>query len=290
MKKSVSLFIVLILLFSSFGVSASAASAPAKVTGVKVSDIKNDSAKLSWKAVSKATGYIIYKYISASDKFIKLTSVKKTAKTITGLKSSTKYKFCVCAYIKSDGNTYYGKKSELVSFSTKSSLSNEKVHNLYFKKLHALSKRASWGVQYYFSDMTGDGIHEMFVSYEDINTTGSCSNYKIYTYDGSKIKCILDDYDYGLSGLTVYPETKSFSAHFTGHGHESYVWYKIINGKYVNIAGKGRNSTLGGGDRDGAWNYYNELTASKYNALVNELKTGSKKIIHYSDLKTYSSY
>lgn len=80
-----------------------------KVSSASITSTYN-SATLSWKAVSGATGYQVYKY-DYSDKgwkkvkTLKAGTVKYTDKT---LKTGTKYAFKVRAYQKYNGKTYYG--------------------------------------------------------------------------------------------------------------------------------------------------------------------------------------
>ena len=140
MKRILTFALALIMVLSIFSAVSFAASAPAKVTGVKVTSVTADSAKVSWKAVSKASGYIIYKYIKNSNKYVKLATVTGTAKTIKNLKEETKYTVCVSAYKKASGKTTIGKKSELVSFTTKSeSFATKKLFYNYIRKNFTLA-------------------------------------------------------------------------------------------------------------------------------------------------------
>ena len=70
---------------------------PAKVTGLKASSVTKTSAALTWTKVAGAEKYIVYKYISSTNKYVKAATVTGTKVTIKSLKSATAYKFCVKA-------------------------------------------------------------------------------------------------------------------------------------------------------------------------------------------------
>jgi fibronectin type 3 domain-containing protein len=71
------------------------------VKNLIVSARAEDSITLSWDAVSKANGYIIYQYDTASDEYLEIASVSGKSNTtyqVTGLTGSKEYKFVVRAY------------------------------------------------------------------------------------------------------------------------------------------------------------------------------------------------
>ncbi len=71
---------------------------PSKVTGLKVSDEKVDSMKLSWSKVKGADGYNIYRYNTKKSKYDKIKSTTGTSYKVTGLEGFTSYKYVVRAY------------------------------------------------------------------------------------------------------------------------------------------------------------------------------------------------
>lgn len=102
-------------------VTASAVDAPAKVTGVKAGGITETSAVLSWKKVTNAKGYRIYKYNAKTKKYEKITTLSKntTVKyTLDGLKPDSEYKLKVRAYSKVNGKTVWGTSSAAVTVKT----------------------------------------------------------------------------------------------------------------------------------------------------------------------------
>jgi GH25 family lysozyme M1 (1,4-beta-N-acetylmuramidase)/fibronectin type 3 domain-containing protein len=74
-----------------------------------------DSITLSWDAVSKASGYIIYQYDATSDEYLEVASVSGKSNTtyqVTGLSASKEYKFVVGAYRKYNDEKLTGEASE----------------------------------------------------------------------------------------------------------------------------------------------------------------------------------
>ncbi len=89
---------------SSFNVQISAASKLAAPTGISGSTT-DTTVKLSWKAVSGADAYRVYRYNSSTKKYETLQNVSKTSCKISGLTPDTTYVFKVAALVKS-GSKY----------------------------------------------------------------------------------------------------------------------------------------------------------------------------------------
>lgn len=99
----------------------------AKTTGVKAKAVSCKTIKLTWKKVTGATGYEIYKYNSKKKKYVKTAAVKKTSYNVKKLKADKAYRFKVRAYIVQDGKTYYGSFSQSVKKKTQKSDSQKIV-------------------------------------------------------------------------------------------------------------------------------------------------------------------
>lgn len=93
------------------------ATKPAKVTSLKAS-LTSNSVTLTWKKVSGATGYTVYKYDASTKKYTKVKSTTSLKYTIKSLKASTTYKYAVAAYTKVGKTAYYGAKSSVVTVKT----------------------------------------------------------------------------------------------------------------------------------------------------------------------------
>lgn len=95
---------------------------PEKVTMKSAYTSASDSIGISWKTVKGAQGYRVYRYDSASKKWVKISTVKSgstTTFTDKGLDSGTAYKYKVKAYRKAGGNTYTGEASDIKTCKTK---------------------------------------------------------------------------------------------------------------------------------------------------------------------------
>ena len=76
----------------------------------KVERISNKKAKIQWKKVDKATGYVVY-YAEDKNGVYRAKTVEGKGKNsciIKGLKKEKIYYIRVCAYKKHGGNTWYG--------------------------------------------------------------------------------------------------------------------------------------------------------------------------------------
>lgn len=135
MKKTLSVCLALLMLLSCFAVPTTAfAAAPKKTT---VSSVSAGAAAFTvkWKKVSGVTGYQVQ--YSTSSKFTSKTSKtatakkdKTTAKTVSGLKSKTKY------YVRVRTYTTSGKKKKYSSWSSAKSVTT-KVAKVNFKSVSA---------------------------------------------------------------------------------------------------------------------------------------------------------
>ena len=84
---------------------------PAKVSDVSTEKKSSTYLTLSWKKVSGANGYRVYKYNTATKAYEKVTTISSGSTTsykITGLASATEYQFKVRAYKKTDDETLWG--------------------------------------------------------------------------------------------------------------------------------------------------------------------------------------
>ncbi|MGN0468598.1 MAG: fibronectin type III domain-containing protein, partial [Acutalibacteraceae bacterium] len=96
-----------------------ASTAPSKPSGIKASSVKSDSLKLSWSKVSGANGYVVYKYIDKTKKYVVVGKTTSTSMTIKSLKGKTTYKFAVKAYKKTSNVTAYSSYSAQLKIKTK---------------------------------------------------------------------------------------------------------------------------------------------------------------------------
>jgi hypothetical protein len=92
---------------------------PAKVKSVSVKSVTTSTAKLTWKKVSNADGYMVYtKDAKGKVKLVKTVSKKVTSYKIKKLSAGKKYTYYVCAYKKS-GSKKIASAKKSCSFVTK---------------------------------------------------------------------------------------------------------------------------------------------------------------------------
>lgn len=82
----------------------------------KASSNSTSSVKLSWSKVSGAKGYNVYQM--KNGKWTRIKTLSSTALTVSKLKSSTTYQFCIKPYTKSGSKTVYGNISKTLTTST----------------------------------------------------------------------------------------------------------------------------------------------------------------------------
>ncbi len=106
-----------------FGMSTAtyAVSSPAQVTNLKVALKGTTKHRLTWKAVTGATGYVVYCKQAKKDSRFKviqlLTGKANTSYTVTGRSKSGTYYYKVRAYKTVKGTMYFGKLSSYVKYS-----------------------------------------------------------------------------------------------------------------------------------------------------------------------------
>ena len=110
--------------FSSIVNATPKLSAPASV---KATASSTTSIKVSWNAVSGATGYEVFRSTTSNGKYTKLGSVTTTSRECGSLTSGKMYYFIVRAYVVVNGKTYYGKDSQVAYAVTKLAVPTVKV-------------------------------------------------------------------------------------------------------------------------------------------------------------------
>ncbi len=88
---------------------------PSAPPGVKATSTSTSSIKVSWSAVSGASGYQVARSTSPDKDFVVLGSVTELYRSCTGLTCGTKYYFKVRAYKIVDGKRVYGAYSAVVN-------------------------------------------------------------------------------------------------------------------------------------------------------------------------------
>ncbi len=101
--------------YGAYSSVVSAAPKPAAPTNVKATVSSATKVKVSWSAVSGATGYEVYRATSANGTYSKLGTVTTTSRDCPGLTTGTTYYFKVRAYKEVNGVKIYSAYSTVVS-------------------------------------------------------------------------------------------------------------------------------------------------------------------------------
>lgn len=145
-----------------------------------------------------------------------------------------------------------------------------------------------------YFDMDGDGISELLtVSRKDV---GSGRSFRAFAYRDGDVEQILEEDEYGMSRVEAYDETKAIVTYRSGHGSESYSYYKNDSGKYTLVATREREAVAGGGVKNGAWGYTSgerdengmarEISEDEFNEITAKLIKGKSR---KTDLKDWTS-
>ena len=113
---------------------------PATVTGLKSYSNKTTSVKLSWKKVSGAKGYEVYRYSTKYKKYVKIKTTSATNCYNSGLKAGNTYYYKVRAYKDASGKVLYGDFSKTLKTATAPS----KVTKVKAKKASKSKIKLSW--------------------------------------------------------------------------------------------------------------------------------------------------
>ena len=111
-----------------------------KVTGLKASSNKTTSLKLTWKKVSNAKGYEVFRYNTKTKKYVKIKTTTATSYTDRKLKAGTGYAYKVKAY------TYDGKTKVYGAYSStlKTATAPSKVTKVNAKKVSKTKVKLTW--------------------------------------------------------------------------------------------------------------------------------------------------
>ena len=91
---------------------------PSKIFGLKAYDYSLNSISLSWNQLSNETTYRVYMYNKSKGKYEKVGETKSHYFKVSGLNAASEYNFKVRAFIKINGNKYFGDYSTILSTGT----------------------------------------------------------------------------------------------------------------------------------------------------------------------------
>ncbi len=216
-------------LYGDFSSSVSVYTKPGTVSSLKAT-AGETSVNLSWKKVSKATGYQVYVYSPTQGKWVKKTTVSTNSCTITGLKKLKDYKYKVRAYIKPSSGTIYGEFSFVCNFTTIPA----EVEDIKITKTTSSSATLSWaavkgatGYIVYTNEYTSGGKSTSYVKYKSTKSTsitvkGLTGNrihrFKVRAY----YSCDVNGSIYG--NTTASDKCRTYPA-----ANDNFYWYEVTN-------------------------------------------------------------
>ena len=167
---------------------------------------------LSWSKVTGATGYRVYKYNSKTKKYEYLKSTTGTSLKIIDLKSGTKYKFKIRAYVKNSG-TVYGQYSSVLETSTRTKTPS--ITDIYSKaKGKAVVK---------WSNVTGESGFQLYYATSKDGTYKKVKSYEANKLAGSKTKL--------KSGKKYYFKVRAYKKTSSGTVYSSWSAVKSVRVK-----------------------------------------------------------
>lgn len=202
---------------------------PAKVTSVSVKAAETSGA-ISWKKVSKATGYQVYLYSSSTNEWVKKATVSTNSYTLTGLSKLKDYKIKVRAYVKTSSSTVCGAYSDVKGFSTTPSA----VKNVKVSCSSSSKATVSWdkisgvkGYVVYVNEYTADGKATSYVKYK--STIGNSITVSGLT--GNRIhRFKVEAYYTSSANGTIYGvATTSSTCRTYPSANENFYWYDCTN-------------------------------------------------------------
>ena len=163
--------------------------------------------------------------------------------------------------------------------------------SVYFMELESLYNRYET-VEYALSDVTGDGAVELLAQCYPTEDGGSGSIYLIYTATNNNhdIEKLLETTGYGLEKIICYKESESLVLYFSGHGHESYDYYRMEGGEYEYVASKGRQMADDGNESDESWIYWSDsaqTSESDFYDTIEGMEDGQATEVNYDEWQEY---
>lgn len=177
---------------------------PAKPTGVKAVSAGYKSIKISWKKVSGASGYEVYRSTSKNGTYSLVSRTKKTYLTNTGRATGKKYYYKVRAYRTVNDVRKYGSFSSIVS--AKAVTATPEVT---LKKVSSTKAKVSW------KKVTGATGYEVYYSTSKTGTYTRIARTANLSYTKSSLK----------KGKTYYFKVRAYR---TVNGVKKYGSYSTV--------------------------------------------------------------
>lgn len=207
---------------------------PSKVIGLNEYDYSLNSISLSWNKISSECTYRVYMYNNSKKTYEKLGDVQNTYYKISNLNPASEYKFKVRAYVKINGNKYFGPYSTIIEAGT----SPNKAKGLKISKTTKKSIEIKWDkvkeatgyAIYVFRDSSQSFKLYTTTTNTSINITGlnAAKFYKMYVKAYTKIngKTYYSSASSTVSGKTNSTDTEIAGIDVSAH-NQKIDWEKV---------------------------------------------------------------
>ncbi len=167
---------------------------------------------LKWAKSTGADGYRVYQYNSDTKEYKKVADVADTTVKIRDLKSGTKYKFKVRAYVKDDG-TIYGNYSDVLETATRTKT----------PEITSVKSTTKGKATVKWSDVSRESKYQLYYA------TSKSGTYKRYdTYDANDTDATVKNL---TSGKTYYFKVRTYKNTDSGKVYSSYSAVKSVKVK-----------------------------------------------------------
>ena len=187
-----------------------------QVTGAAVTSVSDKQLKLTWKTVSGATGYEVYRATAKNGTYQKIKTLSSTSYADTGVTTGETYYYKIRAYVTSQGKNTYGEFSSSVSAKAVPAVTSAAVTSAAYNQLKVTWKKISGATGYEIYRSTAkNGTYQKIktlssTSYTDKSvTTGKTYYYKIKVYKTISGKKVYGAYSSAVSAKAVPAKTSA---------------------------------------------------------------------------------
>ena len=207
---------------------------PSKVTGLNEYDYSLNSISLSWDKISSECTYRVYMYNSNKKTYEKQGETKNTYLKITNLNPASEYKFKVRAFVKINGDKYFGPYSNIIDAGTSPNKAtgfkiNKTTKNSIEVKWDKVKEATGYAV-YVFRDSSQSFKLYTTTSNTSLNITGlaAAKFYKMYVKAYAKIngKIYYSSASTTISGKTNSTDTEIAGIDVSAH-NQTIDWERV---------------------------------------------------------------